>query len=61
MSARLELHGFRHDLLGHPLKVAGLFRVLDKCADGEYRDPSFAILVVAGIPLFQYHRTSSLP
>ena len=35
----LELHGCRHDILGHYLKAIGLLRVLAKCADEEHRDP----------------------
>ncbi len=39
MPDHLELHGCRHDILGHYLKAIGLLRVLAKCADEEHRDP----------------------
>lgn len=39
MSDYLELHGCRHDILGHYLKAIGLLRVLAKCADEHHRDP----------------------
>lgn len=35
----LELHGCRHDILGHYLKAIGLLRVLAKCAAEAHRDP----------------------
>ncbi len=34
----LELHGCRHDILGHYLKAIGLLRVLAKCAAPDHRD-----------------------
>lgn len=39
MPVHLELHGCRHDILGHYLKAIGLLRVLAKCAAPEHRDP----------------------
>jgi CRISPR-associated protein Csx17 len=39
MPDHLELHGCRHDILGHYLKAIGLLRVLAKCADDAHRDP----------------------
>lgn len=39
MADYLELHGCRHDILGHYLKAIGLLRVLAKCADEQHRDP----------------------
>jgi CRISPR-associated protein Csx17 len=38
MPDHLELHGCRHDILGHYLKAIGLLRVLAKCADEGHRD-----------------------
>ncbi len=38
MPDHLELHGCRHDILGHYLKAIGLLRVLAKCADLEHLD-----------------------
>ncbi len=35
----LELHGCRHDILGHYLKAIGLLRVLARCADEAHCDP----------------------
>lgn len=39
MPDHLELHGCRHDILGHYLKAIGILRVLAKCADAAHRDP----------------------
>lgn len=39
MPDHLELHGCRHDILGHYLKAIGLLRVLAKCAAPEHQDP----------------------
>lgn len=39
MQAPLDLHGCRHDILGHYLKAIGILRVLAKCAAPEHRDP----------------------
>jgi CRISPR-associated protein Csx17 len=38
MPDHLELHGCRHDILGHYLKAIGLLRVLAKCANEGHRD-----------------------
>ena len=40
MTSHLDLHGCRHDILGHYLKAIGLLRVLAKCAAPEHRDPN---------------------